>query len=99
MTVFISNPYRGAIDPDIVEGKKMISKMTAGLEEKDKFDMKQENIIEFRDNLEESVNMYCYESVVYAIPIEHNNNGDMVAIANLLTEPNSVPLEYMMDFV
>ena len=72
--------------------------MTAGLEEKDKFDMKQENIIEFRDNLEEAVNTYCYGSVVYAIPIEHNNNGDVVAIANLLTEPNSVPLEYVMDF-
>ena len=59
MAAFISNPYRGAIDPDAAEEKKMISKMTAGLEDEDKFDMKQENIIEFKDNLEEAVNTYC----------------------------------------
>ena len=58
MAAFISNPYRGAIDPDTAEGKKMIQNMTTGLEESDKFDMKQENVVEFKDNLEEAVNTY-----------------------------------------
>ena len=40
MAVFISNPYRGVIDPDTAEGKKMIQKMTAGLDDNDKFNMK-----------------------------------------------------------
>ena len=96
MAAFISNPYRGAIDPDTAEGKKMISKMTAGLEDEDKFDMKQENIIEFKDNLEEAVNTYCYGSVVCAIPINYDNAGAVVTTGNLLTEPHLVPLESVM---
>ena len=35
MAACISNPYRGAIDPDTIEGKKMIGKMIGGLAEED----------------------------------------------------------------
>ena len=40
MAAFISNPYRGVIDLDTAKGKKIIQKMTAGLDDSDKFDMK-----------------------------------------------------------
>jgi len=60
--------------------------------------MKQENVIEFKDNLEEAVNTYCFGSIVYAIPIEHDDAGVVVSTANLLTEPHLVPLEKVMDF-
>ena len=60
MAACVSNPYRGAIDPCAIEGKKMISKMIAGLADEDKFDLKKENVMEFKDHLEEAVNTFCY---------------------------------------
>ena len=42
----------------------MISKMVVGLADEEKFDMKQENIIEFRNNLEEAVNQFCFVNVL-----------------------------------
>ena len=88
MAAFILNPCRGAINPDTIEGKKMIAKMTADLAEEDRFDMKRENIVEFKDNLEEAVNVFCYGCAMHAIPIKHNENGDIAETANLLTETN-----------
>ena len=98
MAAYISNPYRGAIDPDTMKGKKIIAKMTAGLSEEDKFDIKRENIIEFKDNLEEAVNVFYYGCVVYAVPIEHDEDGNITETANLLTETNQCTLEKVMDF-
>ena len=98
MAAFISNPCRGAINPDTIEGKKMIAKMTAGLTVKDRFDMKRENTAEFKDNLEEAVNVFYYGCVMHAILIEHDENGDIVETANLLTETNQCALEKVMDF-
>ena len=76
----------------------MIAKITVGLAEEDKFDMKRENIVEFKDNLEEAVNIFCYGYVVYAVPIEHGEDGNITETANLLTETNQCTLEKVMDF-
>ena len=57
-----------------MERKKMIAKMTAGLVEEDKFDMKKENIVKLKNNLEEAVNIFCYGYVVYAILRSNNQN-------------------------
>ena len=67
MDACVSNPYRGAIDPDEIEGKKIIGKMIEGLSEEDKFDLKNENIVEFKDSLEEDSSDFCYGSVECAI--------------------------------
>ena len=85
MAACISNPCRGAIDPDVIEGKKMIGKMIEGLAEEDKFDLKNEKIVEFKDNLEEAVNAFFCRSVVRAIPLVHDENGNFAHAANLLT--------------
>ena len=98
MAAYISNPYRGAIDPDTIEGKKMISKMVKGLADEDKFDLKKENIMEFKDHLEETVNTFCYGPVIYLIPVQFDVTGAVTRTANLLTEPNSCPLDVVMDF-
>lgn len=98
MAASISNPCRGNVDPDTMEGKKMIAKMTAGLAEEDKFDLKKENIIEFKDNLEEAANAFCCGCVMHAIPTEHDDEGNILNAANLLAETNQVTLGQVMDF-
>ena len=76
----------------------MILKMTAGLADEDKFDLKQENMMEFKDDLEEAVNTFCHGNVVCAIPINYDTKETVTRTANLLTEPNSCPLEVVTDF-
>ena len=99
MAVYISNPYRRAIDPDTIEGKKMISEMVKGLVDEDKLNLKKENIMEFKDYFKEAVNIFCYGPVVYSIPMQFNATRVMTRTANMLTEPNSWPLDVVMDFV
>ena len=89
MAAYILNPYYRAIDSDIIEGKKMISKMVKGLADEDKFNLKKENIMEFKDHLKEAANTFCYGPVIYLIPAQFNATGAMIRTANLLTEPNS----------
>ena len=60
--------------------------MTAGLEESDKFDTKQENVVKFKDNLEEVVSIHCNGRIVYTILIEHDNIRAVLTTANLLAE-------------
>ena len=91
-------PCRGEIDPNTIEGKKMIGKMIGGLAEEDKFDLKNENIVEFKDTLEEAVNNFCYGSAAHVVPVEHDEDGTLIQTANLITEPNLCPLDKVMDF-
>ena len=49
MAAYISNQYCGAIYP--IQRKKMISKIVVDLADEDKFNLKMENIIEFKDYL------------------------------------------------
>ena len=72
--------------------------MIADLDDNDKFDIKQENMIEFKDNLEEAVNRYYHGSVVCATLIEHNDAGAVVTTGNLLTELHIISLEHVTDF-
>ena len=67
IVAFISNLHQSKIDPNTIEEKKMIAKIIAGLVKDDKFDLKQENIIDFKDNLEEAVNVFCYSCVAHTI--------------------------------
>ena len=98
IAAYISNLYRGAIDSNTIEGKKMISKMVKGLADEDKYDLKKENIMELKDYLEEAVNTFCYRPVIYSIPVQFNATGVVIRTTNLLTEPNSCPLDVVMDF-
>ena len=98
MAAHIANPHRGNLDPDAAEGKKMITKMITGLPEDDKFDMKQENTIEFRDNLEEAANQFCFGNVLHAIPVAHDAGGNIAQTTNLLTEPNLCSTTAVIDF-
>ena len=98
MTAYIANPCRGVINLDTSEGKKMISNIIAGLSNEDNFDMKQENIIEFRDNMKEAANQFCFGSILYSIPISHDDYGNITQTANLLTEPNLCPTAVVIDF-
>ena len=77
----------------------MITKMTAGLAEEDKFNMKRENIVEFKNNLEKAVNIFCYRCVIYTIPIEYDNESNIIETANLLIETNQSTLENIIDFL
>ena len=99
MAAYISNLYHGTIDPDTIKGKKMISKMVAGLADKDKCNLKKENIIEFKDHLEEAVNIFCYRPMVYLIPVQFDTTGAVTRTANLPTELNSYLLDVVIDFV
>ena len=56
----------------------MIAIMTAGMAEEDKFQLKKENIVKIKDNLEEVVIFFCYGCVVYTILIEHDNKGNII---------------------
>ena len=47
--------------------------MTASLADKDKFDLRQENVFDFKENLEEAVITYCYSVVINVILIEYDN--------------------------
>ena len=49
MAIYILNLYRGIINPDTIKEKKMILKMVKGLADKDKFNLKKEIIMEFKD--------------------------------------------------
>ena len=74
MATNVSNLFRSTIDLDTPEGKKMISKMVAGLADEEQFDMKREIIVEFRNNLEEAVNRLYLGNDLYVIPITRDNN-------------------------
>ena len=67
--------------------------MIVGIDEEDKFDIKQSNIIEFKDRVEEVKNTFCYGSVLHTIPITYYDDGDVTEIANLLSEPHLCPIE------
>ena len=98
MAAYILNLYCGTIDPDTIEGKKMISKMVKGLVDKDKFNLKKENTMEFKDHLEEAVNTFSYGPVIYSIPVQFDTMGVVTRTANLLMELNSYPLDVVIDF-
>ena len=98
MATHISNPHRGEIDPNAIEWKKMIGKMIGWLAEEDEFDLKNENIVEFKAKLEEAVNNFCYGSAAHAIPVEHDEDSTLIQIANIITEPNLCPLDKVIDF-
>ena len=91
MATCVSNPFRGTIYPDTPEGKKMISEMVAGLADEEKFNTKQENTVEFHDNLEEVFNQFCFGNFLHAIPVAHDDNVVVTQTANLLTELNLCP--------
>ena len=94
----IANPYRGLIDPDDADGKKMIFKMTKGLDESDKFNLTSKNIGDFRDEVEEAAHTFCFGSVLFNIPISYDVDGDVLDTRNLVTEPNAVSKEDVQDF-
>ena len=98
MVALMSNLYRGIINPDDANGKKIIIQMTASLADEDKFDLKQENVFDFKENLKEAVNTYYYSIVINTILIEYNNQGNMLETANLLTEPYLCSLTTVLEF-
>ena len=85
------------IDLDAIEEKKMIGKMIEGLPEENKFDLNNENIVEFKDDLEEAVITFYYGSVARETPLKHDENGNFSSAANI-NEPNSFSLCKVMDF-
>lgn len=89
----IANPYRGLIDPDDADGKKMFFKMTKGLDESDKFNLTSKNIGDFRDEVEEAAHTFCFGSVLFNVPISYDVDGDVLDTRNLVTEPNAVSKE------
>ena len=98
MANLISKPYYRVINPDNPNGKKMIAQMIASLEDEDKFDLSQENIIYFKDNLEEAVNTFYFSMVVHAILIKYDTAGTVLQTMNLLIEPNLCPLSAVLNF-
>ena len=48
--------------------------------------MKQKNIADFKESLEEAANTFCFGKVLHAIPLAHNTDGSVATSANLLTE-------------
>ena len=79
-------------------GKKMVLKISASLDDNEKFDLKLANIADFRKHLEEAVNTYCFSNVLCVIPTSFANNRTVTLTANLLLEPNQHPLNLVIDF-
>ena len=86
------------IDPDDWESKKMIFKMTKGLDDEDKFDMTSKNIRDFRDQVEEAADKFCFGSVLFNAPIACDDEVEVLDTANLVTEPNATSKKDVQDF-
>ena len=99
MMANIENPCRGLIDPDDGDRKKMIFKMTKGLDDEDKFYLTSKNIGNFRDKVEEAAHTFCFCSVLFNVPITYDDDdGEVLDAANLVTEPNAVSKEDVQEF-
>ena len=85
------------MDPGTPEGKQIISKMVAGLADEEKINMKQENIVEFRDNIENAVNHF-FGNALHTILVAHDDNGVATQTENLLIEPNLCPTQLVVYF-
>ena len=72
--------------------------MITVLSQDDKFDMKQENIIEFRDDLEEAANQFFFGNVLHAIPVVRDAAGNIAENTNLFTKPNLFSAATVIDF-
>ena len=94
----IANPRRGNINADTVEGKKMILKMTQGLSEDGLFEMKQKNIDDFKEIIEEDATAFYCVKVLHSIPLSHNEEGTLATSSNLLTEAHLRPKFFAKDF-
>ena len=93
-------PLRGgAIDSDSAEGNEFISQMTTDLDEDDKFYLKQENAVDFKENLEETGSEFCYDSIAHSIPSSHGTEGSAPETNDLLNKPNECSLGAVVDFV
>ena len=88
MAALILNLYYSINNSNNTKEKKIIAKITEDLEEEDKFNLKLENVIGFKEKLEEIVNTFCYGIVVYAIPTKYKTIGDILKTTNLITKPN-----------
>ena len=76
----------------------MISKIIAGLSDDSKFNVKKENIMEFKDYLEEAMNTYWSEIVVFIAPAEYDTEGNATWTANVLNGLNYCSLIMVIDF-
>ena len=92
------NIFLGNINADTVEEKKIILKMTQALLEDERFEMKQKNISDFKEIIEEAANTFCFGKVLYAIPLAQNTDGSVSTSANLLTESHLCPKNVVKDF-
>ena len=72
--------------------------MTAVLNDKDKFNLKQKNINKFKNNLEDATKKYYYRSILYTILTEYNSDWTIAETSNLLSEPHLVTLESVIEF-
>ena len=93
----MANPYRGNIDVSTDRGFKLWDKATKGLPDKEKYDLSQAKIKNFKAALDEACNTFHWGTIIQAVPLTHDAEGNVTQSANLLTQSSQVTTQIIRE--